>query len=233
MHTTLLNTRFNFQHLTRDTAPDGSRVYLTPDNESLPSVTTILSATKSEESKKSLEGWRKAVGEKRATEVVTEAANRGTRMHKWLESYVQNNREMGTPGSNPYSKQSYKMAEVIVEKGLVNASEIWGIEVPLYYPGLYAGTTDACGIYKNIPSIIDYKQTNRLKKDEHVEDYFLQLVSYGLAANEVYNTNIQQGVILMCSANYEFQTWEISGKEWDRYSGLWWDRVEQYYRLPR
>jgi genome maintenance exonuclease 1 len=171
------------------------------------------------------------VGEKRAQEITTEAASRGTRMHKWLEDYVKNNRDMGQPGTNPNSQQSHKMANVIVENGLRNVDEMWGIEVPLYVSGLYAGTTDACGIYNGQPSIIDYKQTNKPKRTEWIEDYFLQLCAYAVAHNETYGTDIKQGVVLMCSQNYEFQTWVVQGAEWETWKNRWFDRIEQYYKL--
>ena len=123
------------------------------------------------------------------------------------------------------------MAQQIVEHGLKHVDEVWGIEVPLYVPGLYAGTTDACGVYKGSPAIIDYKQTNKPKKTEWIEDYFLQLCAYAAAHNEVHGTDIRQGVILMCSQNYEFQTWTVSGNEWTIWMDRWFDRVEKYYKL--
>jgi len=92
---------------------DGKRRYATPDGEKLPSVTTILDATKSEESKKVLMEWRKRVGVQKAQEITTEAAGRGTRMHNWLENYIITG-ETGEPGSNPYSLQSHLMAQSII-----------------------------------------------------------------------------------------------------------------------
>jgi genome maintenance exonuclease 1 len=162
-------------------------------------------------------------------------------MHKWLEDYVKDYPFRAEPGTNPYSQQSHAMAQEIIDNGLVHVSEMWGIEVPLYVEGLYAGTTDACGIYKSKPAIIDYKQTNKPKKTEYIEDYFLQLCAYGLAHNETYGTDIQQGVILMAVApkqlpdntfaKPEFQTWTVEGKEWETWTNKWLERVEQYYRL--
>ena len=142
-----------------------------------------------------------------------------------------NDRVLDDPGSNPYSQQSHKMAQKIIDNGMIHVNELWGIEVPLYVSGLYAGTTDACGVYKDRPSIIDYKQTNKPKKEEWIEDYFLQLVAYGLAHNETHQTDIKQGVILMCSADFEFQTWEIKDDIWDMWTDKWLQRVEKYYNL--
>jgi len=226
----MLIKKYDYTSIGRETV-DGKRHYCLPDGSRVPSVTTILDKTKPEEKKQALLNWRKSVGEKRAQEITTEAASRGTRMHKWLEDYVKNNRDMGEPGTNPNSQQSHKMANVIVENGLRNVDEMWGIEVPLYVSGLYAGTTDACGIYNGQPSIIDYKQTNKPKRTEWIEDYFLQLCAYAVAHNETYGTDIKQGVILMCSQNYEFQTWTVEGADWEIWKNRWFDRVEQYYKL--
>ena len=227
---TMLIQKYDYTPISRQSV-DGKRLYSLPDGSKVPSVTTILDKTKPREKQLALENWRKRVGTAKAQEITTEAANRGTRMHKWLEDYVENDRQMGDPGTNPYSQQSHKMAQQIVENGLINVDEMWGIEVPLYVPGLYAGTTDACGVYKGAPAIIDYKQTNKPKKTEWIEDYFLQLCAYGAAHNEVHGTDIRQGVILMCSQDFQFQTWTVEGSEWDKWLDRWYDRVEQYYKL--
>jgi hypothetical protein len=236
----MLIQKYNYTPINRDTV-EGKRLYTLPDGSRVPSVTTILDRTKPQEKRDALENWRKRVGTDKAQQITTEAASRGTRMHKWLEDYVRNDREMGQPGTNPNSQQSHAMAQEIVEHGLKHVDEVWGIEVPLYVPGLYAGTTDACGVYKGAPAIIDYKQTNKPKKTEWIEDYFLQLCAYAAAHNEVHGTDIKQGVILMAVApklledntfaRPEFQTWTVSGNEWTIWMDRWFDRVEQYYKL--
>ena len=139
---------------------DGSRKYMTPDGFAVPSVTTILDATKPEEKKKALLEWRKRVGEEKAKEITTEAAGRGTRMHKFLENHVKTG-STGTPGTNPYSKQSHGMAQVIVEKGLSKCQEFWGTEVSLYFPEIYAGTTGLVGVHDNADTIVTGKQIGR------------------------------------------------------------------------
>ena len=101
--------KYNYVPLLRETI-NGSRKYATPDGEKLPSVTTILDFTKSEESKQALQNWRKRVGTQKAQEITTEAAGRGTRMHKWIEDYIKTG-VINEPGSNPYSQQSHKMAQ--------------------------------------------------------------------------------------------------------------------------
>jgi len=207
---------------------DGKRRYLTPDGEKLPSVTTVLDATKSEESKQALANWRKRVGTQQAQAITTEAAGRGTRMHKWLENYIKTG-ETGEPGSNPYSIQSHTMAHSIITQGLSNCTEFWGTEVPLYFPKVYAGTTDLCGIHAGDQAIMDHKQTNKPKKREWIDDYFVQLAAYANAHNEVHGTKIRKGVIFMCDPNAQYQEFIIKGNEFDKYSDMWFTRLEKYY----
>jgi genome maintenance exonuclease 1 len=207
---------------------DGKRRYATPDGEKLPSVTTILDATKSEDSKKALMEWRKRVGHQKAQEITTEAAGRGTRMHKWLEDYIKTG-VLGEPGSNPYSVQSHRMAYSIIKQGLSNCAEFWGTEVPLYFPKVYAGTTDLVGVHDGSECIMDHKQTNKPKKREWIDDYFVQLAAYATAHNELHGTKIRKGVIFMCDPNAVYQEFILEGEEFDKYVDLWFRKVEQYY----
>lgn len=236
----MYNPRYNYQPIPRETV-DGRRLYATPDGYRLPSVTTILDATKPEEKKRVLQEWRSRVGHERAQQITTEAANRGTRMHTYLEDYVRQGviRERGT---NPFSWASHAMAETVIANGLNRVDEFWGIEVPLYYPGIYAGTTDGCGLHQGQESILDYKQTNRPKRREWIDDYFLQLCAYAEAHNAVHGTNIRKGVILMCVKPEvdeqmaiikppEYQEFVLEGTEFEQYRQAWWHRVEQYYLL--
>ena len=220
---------------------DGKRFYETPDGNKLPSVTTILDKTKSQEKIQALNNWRKRVGVEKAQEITTEAANRGTRMHTYLEQYVKDGM-IKERGSNPFSWPSHAMAQVVIDQGLRNVNEFWGIEVPLYFPGIYAGTTDGAGMHLNQEAILDYKQTNRPKKREWIDDYFVQLCAYAEAHNEVYGTKIRKGVILMCVKPEidhnnsiikppEYQEFVLEGAEYDKYRDQWWRKVEQYYLL--
>ena len=112
---------------------------------------------------------------------------------------------------------------------MCDVDEFWGVEVPLYFPKIYAGTTDCVGTYKGNPAIIDFKQTNKPKKTEWIQDYFLQLAAYSEAHNEVHGSEIKTGVILMCSADFKFQMWVLEGEEFENNVKTWWNRVEQYY----
>ena len=177
---------------------DGKRHYDVGTNEKLPSVTTILQATQSEEKKRKLEEWKKRMGAQYADRTAL-------------------------------GKEAGKMADVVIRSGLGDLEEVWGTEVTLYYPGLYAGATDVVGVYGGKQSIIDFKQTNKPKQREWIDDYFTQLAAYAMAHNYVYGTQIQSGIILMCSKDCFFQKFEVSDKEFQGYMHTFLKKVEQYY----
>lgn len=221
---TLIVNKFPYRALKR-VEVDGKRKYDWGGGDPVPSVTTILSATKDQTH---LIEWRKRVGEAKAKEITVEAAGVGTRMHKYLEDYV----ETGTwreAGSNPYAQQANQMATQILKHGLVDVNEIWGSEVNLYMPNIYAGTTDLVGLYKHNPSILDFKQTNKPKKKEWIDDYYLQLTAYALAHNELYGTNIREGHVFMCSRDLQYQQFDLWPDEFDLWADRWWSRCEEYY----
>ena len=236
---TLLIEKFQYSKLTRDES-SGKRLYATPEGHKVPSVTTILDKTKPAESRIALANWRKAVGEKKATEITTEAANRGTRMHKYLEDYVKGETLKETV-TNPYANQSLIMAKKVIQEGFGKITEVWGSEVPLYFPELYAGTTDCVGVHDGDESILDYKQTNKPKKLEYIDDYFIQLTAYAMAHNEVHGTNIRKGVILMCVkppeispgvwGDPQYQEFILKPEDFDYWTERWCKRVEEYYRM--
>ena len=194
----------------------------------LPSVTTILAATQSDEKRASLEVWKNKVGGIEADRIKNTAANRGTAMHSYLEMHIngENLLDLTIEGLAARS-----MAQTIIDKGLIELQEIWGNEVVLYYPELYAGQTDLCGVYQGRDSIIDFKQSNKPKKDEWIEDYKLQLAAYATAHDCVYGTKIEQGVILMCTPDNFFQRFIINGAQFREYKWKWLDKVDHYYWL--
>jgi hypothetical protein len=226
---TLLQQKYEYKKLQRDESA-GKRLYACPDGSKVPSVTTILDKTKPAEAREALARWKKSVGEVKAQEIVTEAASRGTRMHTYLENHIKG---VALPDSvsNPYAQQSLDMARKVIADGFPKINEVWGSEVPLYFPELYAGTTDCCGIHDGDESILDFKQTNKPKKLEWIDDYFLQLTAYALAHNEIHGTNIRKGVILMCSKDYEYQEFILEPKDFDYWTNRWCDRVSEYYKL--
>ena len=204
----------------------GSRHYDINDK-LLPSVTTIISATQSEEKRQSLANWKARLGDQAADRVRDIAALRGTSMHTYLEAYV---RGTGHKDLTSVGREAEPMAQQIINQGLSGLEEIWGSEVTLYYPDLYAGATDVVGIYNSRESIIDFKQTNKPKRREWIDDYFIQLGAYAMAHNYVYGTKIQQGVILMCSKDKFFQRFEVSDKEFVNYQHAFLKKVDEYYR---
>lgn len=202
------------------------RTYVTPDGEEVPSVTTILSATKD---KTHLIEWKKRVGEDRANEITREASGVGTAMHANLERFILGKNRM--PGNNLVHIHANKMADVIIEQALSKIDEIWANEQSLYYPGLYSGTTDLVCVYQGNPSVCDFKQSNKIKKEEWVEDYKLQLVAYIMAHNEVYKTTINEGHIFMCTRDLQYQQFDLWPDEYEKYEKLWINRVADYYRV--
>ena len=221
---TLIKPKYTYEKLKR-VEVGGKRRYAAPGGPPVASVTTILSGTKD---MSHLIAWKKRVGEQKAQEIVTEASGVGTRMHHYLETYVETG-EWPQPGSNPYAQQAHMMATVIKERAMDDVDEIWGSEVPLYVPGIYAGTTDLVGQYKGNPCIMDFKQTNKPKKLEWVEDYFLQLTAYALGHNEVHGTDIREGHIFMCSRAGEYQQFDLWPDEFAEWEQEWWNRCRQYY----
>ena len=206
---------------------NGSRHY-SIDGSRLPSVTSILSATKSEEDKASIAAWKERVGHKEAERIKNDAANRGSSMHSFLEKYLlgQLNAELLEEDN-----KAKKMADEIIENGIKNKlSEVWGAEATLYYPNKYAGTADCIGIYEGKETIIDFKQSNKPKKESYIEDYFLQLGAYSLAHNIVYNSRIAQGVVLLCTVDNLFQDFKIEGDKLTKYQNKFLEKVDQFYQ---
>ena len=218
------NKLYHYPPSTRSTT-DGLRTY-DVGNEKLPSVTTILSATQSTEKKESLARWKASVGEAQATRIKEQAAARGTDMHTHLEHPILG---QGYLDLRPEGRIAKDMSETIIAKGFNDLQEIWGSEVVVYYPGLYAGATDLVGIYDYEDSIIDFKQSNKPKRREWIEDYFMQLGAYAMAHNYVYRTEITQGVILMCTPDNYFQKFQVKGKEFIKYQHQFLERVNKYY----
>ena len=196
-------------------------------NDKLPSVTTILSQTQSEEKRKSLADWQSRMGQQNADRIRDISALRGTAMHTYLEGYINNTPHLDLTS---VGKEAGRMANIIVQSGLRDLGEVWGSEVTLYYPGLYAGQTDVVGVYDGQPAIIDFKQTNRPKRREWINDYFEQLGAYCMAHNHVYGTRIQSGIILMCSKDFLFQRFEVSGKEFVKHQHNFLKKVDQFYQ---
>jgi len=212
--------KYNYAELKRQ---DGeSRLYLTPDGESLPSVTTILSKTKD---KSFLKQWRAKVGEAAAEKIIQDAGKIGTALHLYIERLVNGEKYKDL---TKIGIQAEKMAKKIVEEAFKDITEVWGSEIHLYYPNKYAGTADMIGMYKGRPTVMDFKQTNRPKKREWIQDYLMQLAAYAQAHNKIFNTEIEQGVILMCSRDLTFQRFELTGEKFNRAGDSFMKKLDLY-----
>jgi len=218
------NSSYRYPKTVREMV-EGQRHYIL-NSEKLPSVTTILSATQSAEKRESLAKWRERVGEAEATRIVDSAGARGTAMHKILEKYILGE---GYMDETSVGKEAHNMATQVINSGLSNITEYYGTECTLYYPGLYAGQTDLVAIHKGADAIIDFKQTNKPKKREWIEDYCLQLAAYAMAHNFIYKTQISKGVVMMCSKDNYYQEFVIEGVEFQKYKHNFLRRVDEYY----
>ena len=212
--------KYNYAELKRQ---DGdSRLYLTPDGDALPSVTTILSKTKD---KTFLKQWRAKVGEANAEKIIRDSAQIGTALHLYIERLVNGEKYKDL---TKIGIQAEKMAKKIVEEAFKDITEVWGSEVHLYNPGKYAGTADMIAIYKGRPAIIDFKQTNRPKKREWIQDYLMQLAAYAQAHNALFNTEIDQGGVLMGSRDLTFQRFELTGEKFTRAADAFMKKLDLY-----
>jgi len=222
------NKLYHYPPSTRSTT-DGIRTYAV-GKEKLPSVTSILKATQSDEKRQKLAQWQARVGVDEATRIRDQAASRGTNMHLHLEKFIlgQGHLDLTEEG-----KTAKSMAQTVIDKGLCDLQEIWGSEVTLWYPGLYAGATDLVGTFDYEDSIIDFKQSTKPKRREWIEDYMLQLAAYAMAHNQVYGTEITQGVILMCTPDNYFQKFQVKGKEFISYQHKFLEKVDLYYKRAK
>ncbi len=221
------NNKFNYPKSSRS-IEDGLRKYLV-NNQKLPSVTSILQQTKSDEDKAALKNWIERVGPAVANRIKNEASATGTSMHSYLEDFLRGRINESFFESN----EKYKnMAKEIIDKGIKGKlEEIYGVETTLVYPEKYAGTADLIGVYQGKSVVIDFKQANKIKKNEYIQDYFLQLGAYTLAHDVVHGTKMQAGIILLCTKDILFQEFKIEGAELEMYQNLFLGRLKKFHEL--
>tara|TARA_R110000868_G_scaffold329789_1_gene590737 strand:+ start:219 stop:893 length:675 start_codon:yes stop_codon:yes gene_type:complete len=219
------NKQFIYPKTVRSSV-DGVRKY-SIGQEKLPSVTTIISSTQDASKTESLARWKLKVGEVEAERIKNTAATRGTAMHSYLEHHVKGGNVLDL---TDVGREARSMAEVIIKKGFPDLEEVWGVECTLFYPGLYAGQTDLCGIYQGRESIVDFKQSNKPKRAEWIGDYKLQLAAYATAHDCIFGTNIEQGVILMCTPDNFFQRFIVNGPEFREWKWKWLQKISDYYK---
>ena len=225
----MLKEKFIYKPLDRVTV-NGSRHYQTPNGSPLPSVTTVLSSLSD---KTAIYEWRKRVGNEEANRITKLATGIGTQVHLHLEKYILEEDRPG--GTNLIHQMAHNLSDIVIERGLSNIDEVWGTEVPLYYPGLYAGTADCIGVWKGRPAMIDFKTTRKPKKREWIDDYFLQCAAYAEAHNQLYGTEIKTSVIMMIGWDEEadnlgnYQEFVVQDEEYDKYSLAWANKVQEYF----
>jgi hypothetical protein len=215
--------RHRYETLSRQDLPEGRR-YVNEHGEKLPSVTTILDKTKD---KRALIDWANRIGHEQAEKIKNDAAAIGTSMHAYIESHVK--MRPLRPAKYPWQFKAYRMGACLMESYFPELDEVWGNEVMVYRRGLYAGTTDLVGVFRGQPSIIDFKQANKMKKREWIDDYFVQLTAYASAHNEMYGTEIRQGVVLMAAQDGQLKDFVVCGREFDSYLDQWNAKVKQFY----
>ena len=202
----------------------GTRLY-DVNGSRLPSVTTILGATKDQQF---LKEWKAKVGEAEADRIKNLSSRRGTSMHKFLEHYVQGT---GYDDLTEIGQKAKAMAEKVIDVGLTPVEEIYGSEVTLYYPGLYAGSTDLVCVHNGKDSIVDFKQSNRPKREEWIDDYKLQIAAYAMAHDYVHNSKIEQGIIMVCTPELYYQEFLVNGAELRQWKHKFLKRLDMYYDL--
>ena len=168
-----INKKYNYVRVSR-TTEQGSRTYDVKGTK-LPSVTTILDKTKD---KSFLDRWRARVGDEEAERIKNHSSKRGTSMHKFIEKHITG---AGYDDLTTIGQEARPMAQKIIEVGLSPISEYYGSEVTLHYPDLYAGSTDLVCMHNDKETIVDFKQANRPKQKEWIEDYFMEVGAYAIA----------------------------------------------------
>jgi genome maintenance exonuclease 1 len=189
---------------------DGNRYYVTPDGNHYPSITSVLS----QQENLGLEAWKKKVGEKEAKRISQESMRIGTAVHQMCEFYLCN-----------YIVKLDKEEKVIRDTFnrmrflLGNINNIVGTEIALYSDLLrVAGTADCIAEYNGVPSIIDFKTSRKPKKEEWIDDYYMQTFAYKLMFEEMTGVEIQQIVILVaCVDSFDVQVFKKPAKDADEW----------------
>ena len=215
------NNKYTYIRGTRS-EDQGSRTY-DLEGQKLPSVTTILAQTKDQTY---LDKWKAKVGYEEAERIKNLSSKRGTSMHKFIEKHITG---AGYDDLTEIGQQAKPMAQKIIDIGLTPVSEYYGSEVSLYYPGLYAGSTDLVCIHNGKETIADFKQANKPKREDWIEDYFLQIGAYAMAHDYVHGSNIEQGIIMICTPDLYYQEFKFDGEMMKNYRHKFLQRLSQFY----
>ena len=218
------NDRYNYVRVPR--SDEGSRTY-DVQGARLPSVTTILSRTKDQGF---IRRWRAKVGEEKAEAIKNIASKRGTSMHKFIEAFIL---QKGYEDLTSLGQQAKTMAQKVIEKGLTPIDEYYGSEVTLYYPGLYAGSTDLVCVHNDMDTIVDFKQSNSPKRKEWIDDYYMQIAAYAMAHDYIHGSSIKQGIIMVCTPDLYLQEFRFQGIELRQWKHKFLKRLNEYYEIIR
>ena len=219
------NNKYNYHQGTRIT-DNGTRIYNIAGYK-LPSVTTILAQTKD---KTYLNDWRNKIGNEEADRIFNLSSKRGTAMHKFLEKHIQGT---GYEDLTDIGVQAKPMAQKIIEVGFTPIEHYFGCEVMLHYPGLYAGSTDLVCEHNGLETIADFKQSNKPKREEWIDDYKLQIAAYAMAHDYVYGSQIRQGIIMVCTPDCYYQEFKFQDGELRRWIHEFLKRLDSYYYLKQ
>ena len=219
------NDRYNYVRVPRSD-DEGNRTYDVRGMH-LPSVTTILSRTKDQGF---IKRWKAKVGEAQAEVIKNVASKRGTSMHKYIEAFIL---QKGYEDMTSLGQQAKTMAEKVIEIGLMPIEEYYGSEVTVYYPGLYAGSTDLVCTHNDMQTIVDFKQANQPKRKEWIEDYYMQIAAYAMAHDYIHGSSIEQGIIMVCTPDLYLQEFRFQGPELRQWKHKFLKRLDEYYEILR
>ena len=216
--------KYSYPNLERVEEND-MRFYKDSNNDLVPSVTTVLDATGD---KSGITQWRRKVGPAQADAIVQESTLIGSAVHEAIENYL-----LGKSWSNFTEDRNGFLAKSISSKFISSClngiDEVWGLESGLILDGLYAGTADCIGVYKGLPAIIDFKTAKKLKRKDWIEDYFLQCSAYANAHNVMFETSINDLVILMVDRDLLFKEFHIKKDEFSLYTDRWKKRLIKFH----
>ena len=203
---------------------DGTRLYVTPNGDRYPSVTTVLA----DYNKKEIMEWRARVGEEHANKVSRVATNRGTGVHKALELYIKNE-DISSLEMMPNVKSLFVRMKQEID-GKVN--NIHCLEDKLYSHKLkLAGTVDCIAEHNGTLSVIDFKTSVRLKKKESIGNYFMQGAAYATMFTELTSIPINQVIILIGVDTANFcQTLVVKGEELNNYKNQLQTYIDEYFK---
>lgn len=202
------------------------RKYFLPDGRTYDSVTTILSHNKDETA---LIKWRERVGEQEADKITKKSSSRGTKLHEACEKYLLNElTEMKIRMMMPDIKDFFTQLRPHIDK---NIGAVYGLEQVLYSDKYrMAGRTDTIAVWNDKLSIIDYKNSIRDKKEEWIQNYFIQCTAYSLMFTEITKLPIEQIVVLIAN---EEGTPQVFVREVNKYLPMFEELIHNYHNSSR